>query len=197
MGCAPTPFYLLPPTTTIAFKPPATPRPPRTPFPMPCQPLTTPRPPTSSEPYCHCQLLIHCLHMLGLRRHSITPPTPRSIRHPYAPGDTRTYPIAISEHPRQSESFFFPVFFSFLSRIGIRRSRIRISGTPSLTLDPSSHLVATDTFRITPRPPKNPGLHCQCRPLSFSTAYAQSDTRTPHLGPRRPLPMLPPTSAAP
>ena len=51
--------------------------------------------------------------------HARTPSTPhyptdtRSIRHPYAPGDTRTYQITISEHPRQSESFFFPVFFFF------------------------------------------------------------------------------------
>ena len=83
------------------------------PFPTPCQPLTTPRrrqhrailpPPTPySSPFTHAR----------------TPSTPhyptdtRSIRHPYAPGDTRTYQITISEHPRQSESFFFRFFFLF------------------------------------------------------------------------------------
>src|SRR6266550_5772771 len=61
-------------------------------------------------------------------------------------------------HARKSKSFFFP-FFSFLPRIGIRRSRIHVSGILSPTLGPSSHTASQPTpsaSRRDLRRPPNP-----------------------------------------
>ena len=69
---------------------------------------------------------------------------------------------------------FFADFFSFLPRIGIRRSRIRVSGTLSLTLDPSSPTLSQPTPSASRRDlQKPPGLHRPRRLPLFSTSYAQ------------------------
>jgi hypothetical protein len=69
---------------------------------------------------------------------------------------------------------FFADFFSFLPRIGIRRSRIRVSGTLSLTLDPSSPTSSQPTPSASRRDLRRPpGPHRHRRLPLFSTSYAQ------------------------
>ena len=88
---------------------------------------------------------------------------------------------------------FFADFFSFLPRIGIRRSRIRVSGTLSLTLDPSSPTLSQPTPSTSRRDlQKPPGLHRPRRLPLFSTSYAQHGS-DPALGPHQPLSMPPAT----
>ena len=110
---------------------------------------------------------LQCSPPLHPDRHCATPTN--SAIGPRAPRATLP-PPSIHATPNS----FFADFFSFLPRIGIRRSRIRVSGTLSLTLDhsspTSSQLTPSASRRDLRRPP---GPHRHRRLPLFSTSYAQ------------------------
>ena len=134
-----------------------------------------------SEPLTPSPLPVHIkiidyLHIPGPHQHSAALPTPCSICHPNASSNTRTYTPTISKHPRRSKSFFFQFFF-FLRRIGIRRSRIQVSGTFSLTSDPSSHTSLQPTPSAPCRDLRRPRT-----PLSLLTPLFSNSLHTTRLG---------------
>ena len=100
------------------------------------------------------------------------PPSQRIQQH----SDIHAYHLRASTQV-QIIFFFFSRFFFFLRRIGIRRSRIQVSGAFSLTSDPSSHTSSQPTPSASRRDLLRPRT-----PSSSPTPLFTNSLRTTRLG---------------